>query len=317
MSDQTDGPDPAEPTPDGATPNEPAPPATAPGVTPPPAATAAADGEAATAASTSWPSSAKVWVGVLVVVALLAGVAAIVGFSQATSSDDDRATVEDERDAAIVRAQDAEQERDELASELDETDATIDGLTSELDSTTTRLEDAQADNEVLSASLETERSRADDAEAELAAIGEAFPVTVETSLVGLDVAGSYAISFTEAYCDFATGCGTTPQANRAIIGVTPENFLDITVPGILQAGLFAINGSLYGITDSETAIPPCGDVPRRGRITITIFPASIVVADDGTRTVTKLEATITLDAPTINECPAGLVFWGAELTPTG
>lgn len=285
-----------------------------PGVTPPPDITAAAtDAEA----SAPWPSSAKVWVGVLAVIALLASIAAVVGFSQASSSDDDRTTVEQERDAAVARAESAEQERDELASELEAANNTIDALTSELAAAEADLEAAQSQNEVLAAAVEVERARADEAAAELAAIGEAFPVTVETSLVGLDVAGSYTISFTEAYCDFATGCGTTPQADQAIIGVTPENFLDITIPGILQGGLFAVNGGLYGITDSETAIEPCGDVPRRGRVTITIWPASIIVAGDGTRDVTNLEASITLDAPTIDDCPSGLVFWGATLTPNG
>ncbi|MFW2336341.1 hypothetical protein [Ilumatobacter sp.] len=320
MSDQTDGPDPTEPAAD-ATPapsgdDAATPPAdsTAPVVTPPPPA-AADDATAAAGAATSWPTSAKVWVGILAVIALLAGIATIVGLSQASSSDDDKDIVAEERDAAINRAQSAEQERDEIAMTLEDSEATVDTLTNELATTAGELDDAQAENEVLAAAVETERSRADEAEAQLAAVGEIFPITVDTSLVGLDLAGSYTISFEEKYCDFATGCGTTPNANEAIIGVTPENFLDITIPGILQGGLFAVNGGLYAITDSETAIPPCGAVPRRGRVTITIWPSRLVVAEDGTIVPSNLEASITLDAPTINECPSGLVFWGATLTP--
>lgn len=331
MSDPTDGPDPTEPASD-ATPapsadSAAAPPAedaatattdaAAPVMTPPPDTMATADATEDAAESTPWPTSAKVWVGILAVIALLAGIATIVGFSEASSNDDDTATVEQERDAAINRAQGAEQERDEVAEALEESESANAALTSELVATESELEDAQAANEVLAATVETERTRAEEAEAELAAVGEAFPVTVPTSMVGLEVAGNYTISFTEEYCDFATGCGTTPQADQAIIGVTPENFLDITIPGILEGGLFAVNGGLYAITDSDTAIAPCGDVPRLGRITITIWPASIIVAEDGTRTVTNLEASITLDAPTLNECPSGLVFWGVTLTPTG
>lgn len=324
MSDQTDGPDPTEPAAD-ATPapsgdDAAAPPAdsTTPVVTPPPpAATGDVAAAADAATATSWPTSAKVWVGILAVIALLAGIATVVGFSQASSSDDDKDIVAEERDAAINRAQSAEQERDEVAMTLEDSEATVDTLTNELATTAGELDDAQAENEVLAATVETERTRAEEAEAQLAAVGEVFPITVDTSLVGLELAGSYSISFEEKYCDFATGCGTTPNANQAIIGVTPENFLDITIPGILQGGLFAVNGGLYAITDSETAIPPCGAVPRRGRVTITIWPSRLVVAEDGTIVPSNLEASITLDAPTINECPSGLVFWGATLTPTG
>jgi len=334
MSDPTDGPDPTEPvdddtaaraaddTPVPAADDDVAPadddtavPAAAATPLVAPSAAAVASGSADAGGSGRWPTSAKVWVGVLAVIALLAGAATAIGFSQAASSDDDKSTVERERDAAIAATQSAEQERDQVASELEESEGAVETATSELATTAAELEDAQAENEVLAATVETERSRADEAEAQLAAIEGIFPINVDTSLVGMELAGSYTISFSEKFCDFATGCGTTPQANQAIIGVTPENFLDITIPGILQGGLFAVNGGLYAITDSQTAIPPCGDVPRRGRVTITLWPSTIIVAQDGSLVPTNLEASITLDAPAIDDCPSGLVFWGATLEP--
>jgi hypothetical protein len=261
---------------------------------------------------------------VLAVIAVLAGIGAIVGFSQASSSDGDKSDAEAELDEALARADAAEQELDEVSTQYAESAAMLADVTaerdeaaSERDAAISERDEAVAANETLTSDLAAETARADEAEAALGEVAEAFPVSIDTSLVGLDVAGNYSISFTEAYCDFATGCGATPNADSAVIGVTPEGFLDFTVDGILQAGLFAVNGGLYGITDSETAIPPCGDAPRRGRVTITIFPADVTVAADGARTVSTLEASITLDAPTLGECPSGLVFWGAILTPTG
>ncbi len=125
------------------------------------------------------------------------------------------------------------------------------------------------------------------------------------------------MKYTEAYCDLAERCGTLPTATTATVGTTPEGWLDLTVDGVLRAGLFAVEGGLYGITDSETALPPCGDTPRRARVTVTMFPPDLTVNQDGSRVITNLQASITLDTPPINDCPGGLVFWAAVLTPTG
>lgn len=312
MSDQQNGSNPAEPGDDPV--SQPDQPDVGADTVPP---VEAAPLEPAAVESSGWSSGAKTTVAVLAVLAVLGAIGTIVGFSQASDSDDDVSTAEVERDAEAARADTAEDELETVSSQLEEAEAAGEAVTAERDEAAVERDEALAANEALAADVETEAARADAAEAQLEEIGEQFPVTVDTSLVGLDVAGTYSVSFTEAYCDFATGCGTLPASDSATIGVTPENFLDITVDGILQAGLFAVNGGLYGITDSETAIPPCGDTPRRGRVTITIFPAGITVAEDGTRTVDLLEASITLDAPTIGECPSGLVFWGAVLTPVG
>jgi len=99
---------------------------------------------------------------------------------------------------------------------------------------------------------------------------------------------------------------------------TPEQFLRIGVDGILDAGLFALDGSLYGITDSLTALPQCNGVQRRARITITLYAGSISVLEDGTRVVNDLNASLTVDAPAEGpDCPAGLAFYAASVVPTG
>jgi hypothetical protein len=245
------------------------------------------------------------------IIGVLALMGTVVGCS---SSDDDLAAAESERDAALEQVKSVEQERDDLAAQVAESESTIESLTTERD-------DAISESEQAAADLAAETARADEAQTKLdelgVAIDDAFPISVSTSLVGQDLAGTYSVKYTEAYCDLATSCGTTPNANTATVGTTPEGWLDLTVYGVLRAGLFAVEGGLYGITDSDTALAPCGDTPRRARITVTMFPPDLTVDQDGTRLVDTLQASITLDTQTVGDCPGGLVFWAAVLTPTG
>lgn len=236
--------------------------------------------------------------------------------------------------AEAARADAAEAEVDTLTSELETAQADLATTQTELDTAQTELDTTQADLATTQTDLEAadaalaesqaqvtaETQRADTAEAEVARFTNLFPVVVESTLEGIELeqAGTYNLAWTEAYCDTFTTCGTLPVTRQASFVQTPDDFLRVTVAGILDAGLFSVDGSLYGITDSLTALPPCPDgTPRRARITITTYANNVEIDADGNRSVTGLEGSITVDAPNLPGCDGGLVFYGIGMTRVG
>lgn len=223
-----------------------------------------------------------------------------------------------ELDAALERAEAAEAELAEISEELEE----IAGVDADRAAEVIAAF-ATVNEELAFARVEVQQAttRAETAEARVAEVEEIvgqFPIALDSSLIPDDMPGTYRIDFQEAYCEGLASCGTPPASTNANIYFTPEQFLRIGVDGILDAGLFALDGSLYGITDSPTALPPCGDVQRRARITITLYAGSISVREDGTRVVNDLNASLTVDAPAEGpDCPAGLAFFASNLTPVG
>jgi type II secretory pathway pseudopilin PulG len=274
-----------------------------PSAAPPPAATAAP--------ASGWPSSAKATSGVLAIVAVIAIILAIVGLA---GSDDDEA--EAALAAANDRAAAAEAERDDLADQLE---AVEEGESAAIAEATAELETARADLAQSTADLEAVTTRAEEAEARIAEIEEIagqFPIGLDSSLIPDDMPGTYSIEFEEAYCDpgFVL-CGTVPSQNVAEIYFDDNEFLRIRVDGVLDAGLFALEGSLYGITDTIGAVSSCSATDRRARITMTMFAGSVSVLEDGTRVVNDISASINLDAPPDGEgCPGGVQFFSSTLT---
>lgn len=254
-----------------------------------------------------------------------AAAAVLVLGATACSGDDDDADTDaeidsltTELDAANERADAAEAEVEALTAELEElgdVDAEqVAELTADLEAADEELALARAEIEQLTERAETAEARV----AEVEEIVGQFPIALDSSLIPDDMPGTYRIDFQEAYCDGFATCGAPPAPTNATVYWTPEQFLRIGVDGILDAGLFALDGSLYGITDSFTALPPCGETQRRARITITMYAGSISVTEDGTRVVNDLNASITIDAPAEGpDCPSGLVFYASSLTPAG
>ena len=280
------------------------------------------------AAASGWPKGAKTTAAVLAIIAVLGVIGAIVGFSQASSSDDDKSAAEQDVDAANVRADAAEQERDSIAEQASGAQADIDSLNGELgeaaaanDQLSTDLSAATERAETAETQIADAEARIAEAQAQIEEAGGLLPVGIDSSLIPEDLPGNYAITFAEPYCDGFPTCGVLPTQNQARIYSTPEGFLRVEVPGILDAGLFALEGSLYGITDSFTALPQCDGVDQRARVTVTLFARGITIdAPEGevTRTVDTLNASITIDAPRLSDaCPSGLVFYASSFAPTG
>ena len=159
--------------------------------------------------------------------------------------------------------------------------------------------------------------RAVAAEAERDALIELFPIEFESSLQGVDVSGDWNLRWDEAYCTGFPTCGNVPGFSRITITETPRGWLRVEANGILDAGLFEIEGALYAITESRTAAPTCDGAPRTAHVGLTLYAHDVSVADDGTHVIEDLAATFVIDAPATTTCPAGLAVYGAQLTPVG
>ena len=177
---------------------------------------------------------------------------------------------------------------------------------------TTSAEEAQIAELEAEVSLQTKR--ADDLQAQLDALSAQFPITVTASLEGYNLIGAYTLSMTEAYCAGLPTCGTPRPDVRADI-IQGTNGLELKVPTVLTAGLFDVNGSLFAVTDSDQILAPCGTTPRIARVSITIFADGVKIEEDGTRSLTGLGASLLVSADAVGDCPDGVVFFAATLTP--
>lgn len=269
-----------------------------------------------TGASSKWARRSALLVTSMAMVASLAACA-----GDDDSAADDTTDAVAEADAAVAEAEQqleaAQEEVASLEAERDELVAEVDAATEASADEIARLEDEVA---VVQLQADANLERAETAEAlvaEIETVMGQFPIQLDSSLIPEDMPGSYSITFEEAYCDGFSNCGTVPQPTTAEIYYTDQQFLRIGVNGILDAGLFAMSGSLYGITDTQTLLPPCGDTAQPARITISLYADDIEVLEDGTRVVKNVNADITLDARPQPGCDAGLRFFAAQLTPNG
>ena len=176
-------------------------------------------------------------------------------------------------------------------------------------------DDAAATIDDLEDQLAAETDRADDAEAKLELISSQFPIEVTASLEEFDLIGAYTMKLTEAYCAGLAQCGRSGQNDIRADIIQGSNGLELQIPSVLTAGLFAINGSLFAVTDSDQIVDPCGATPRAARVSTTIFADGISVADDGTRTLTGLGASLLVSVGALEGCEEGVVFYAASLTP--
>jgi hypothetical protein len=150
--------------------------------------------------------------------------------------------------------------------------------------------------------------------AERDALAAMFPMLVDTSLVGVDVAGTYAVKWFPAYNSGLPDISLHGVA-QVVISRTDEGWLQVRIPGVLTAGLFGTDGALSTVVDTTTAVPPTNGVARTARVAVTIYAGATVTAADGTTTVTELGMSIAITTPAAGDAPAGVALYGAALTP--
>jgi hypothetical protein len=274
----------------------------------------------------TWPTSAKATVAVLVVLALLGVAGTIFGLTRATSAEDDADEVEAELAVAQDRIVALE---DQLASLGDETGTMterVDQITSERDQAMAERDAAIAERDEQLAISEAEQARLESEiaalESEIALLEEAigeldgqFPLSFQFDLGQLDIDGEYAVSFTEIGCTGLELCGSAPAATTATI--SSAGGLRLVAPDLLDVPLVVVDGTPFGVADSESLVPPCGDTPRPTALTMALFDDAIDIDEAGAATVTALGATIVVDAPATDECEIGRVWYRAELTRQG
>jgi hypothetical protein len=248
-------------------------------------------------------------------VALVAALGACSGDDDDDAADDADATesAEEAVDTALEEAQEA----------LSDAQATIEEQEATIAELTTQLETAEAASTDLQTQLDDETARADEAEASLGEVQTQieefqanFPVTISASLVGYenDLIGAYTLQLDEAFCDALPTCGATRAPVRADI-IQGPNGLQLQVPNVFTTGLFMVEGSLFGVTDSNQIVAACPDgTPVNAQVSTTIFADGVEVADDGSQSLTALGASVLVAADPAGECGPGNVFFSGDLT---
>jgi hypothetical protein len=172
--------------------------------------------------------------------------------------------------------------------------------TAQVGDLTNQIGDLQAANEAVTAERD--------------ALVAMFPMLITTSLVGVDVAGTYAVKWFPAYNSGLADL-SLPRVAQVVIGHTEEGWLQVSIPGVVTAGLFGTDGALSTMVDTTTAVPPVDGVARIARVTVTIYAGETVTAQDGTTTVTDLGMSVAIATPAVGSAPAGVALYGATLTP--
>jgi hypothetical protein len=257
-----------------------------------------------------WPTGAKATVVFLAVIALLGAIGTIVGL---TSGDD----VADERDDLAEQVAELTTQYDEVVAERDELVEEVSAGEVAIEAVTAERDELAGEIDVLEAALETQQGLTAAVTAERDGLAALFPVEVDTSLVGVDLVGTYDAVYTETYCEGLESCEAAPSTTEVQIRETPEDWLELVMDGYVTTALFRVDGGLYAVTDSTTALSDCNGEPRLAHITITMYARGVEAAADGTTTVTSLGASFTTETPAVGDCPAGLAFYGAQLTPRG
>jgi len=252
-------------------------------------------------------------------------VAAMLFVSACSGDDDDDAAASasssSSEDTALASTQ---AELAQTKSDLDDANAKIADQQSQIDDLNKQLTDGQTAAATMQSQLAADTARADKAESDLAdlqaqvdAVAAKFPVTVPASLEPYadSLVGAYTLHLTEAYCDGLPTCGAQRPDIRSDI-IQGPNGLQLQVPNVFTTGLFMVEGSLFGVTDSDLIAAPCADgTATNSQVSTTIFADGIVVAADGTETLSGLGASLFVAVNPAGSCGAGNIFFSGTLTP--
>ncbi len=232
--------------------------------------------------------------------------------------DDDTSSVED---TALATAQ---ADLEQAQADLEDANATIADQDQEITDLNAKVDTAAAAAVDVQAELSAETQRADEAEAghtdlqtQIDDFLGNFPVTVSSSLEPYadSLVGAYTLHLTEAFCDGISTCGQQRPDIRSDI-IQGPNGLELQVPNVFTTGLFMIEGALFGVTDSNLIVGPCADgTQTNSQVSTTIFANDVIVADDGTQTLSGLRASVMVAVNPAGSCGAGNVFFSGTLTP--
>ena len=271
--------------------------------------------------SAPWPPRARLTIVILAIVALLAGVAAVVGFATRDGSTDadleqSVATLTAERNELTEQLGTVTAERDALDAEIttvqDDLDATIATLADEGEQLRVTVDAQEGTIDDLDATIATLTDEGASLRAERDALLALFPIAVDTELDPDVVPGTYDADLTQVYCTGFTACGTLPVPDELTIRTTADDGLELVVPGYPVAGMAELDGVLYAVMDVTF---DDGGVTRVARTTVSIFAHDVTVADDGTQTITDFGASVTMHSRATATTVAGTAVHAMQLTP--
>lgn len=275
-----------------------------------------------------WPRRAIAAVAVLGALALGAATIAVIQWMNDDTTDvsgyeEQIAEVTRERDELLVDNAALADHVTRLETDVERRIAEVEATSAELEQALDDLTGARDHAATVSAALATETERVRELEgeieslnAELDTVLAMFPLAINTSLVGHDVAGGYTAAWVPVY-NYGLADITLPGVRDVRIGQTPEGWLDVTIPGVVAADLLRADGALTVIVDSNTAVPPVGGAARTARVTVTIYAGETVRDRNGATEITKLGMTVAISAPAVEGAPAGVALYGAVLTSHG
>lgn len=281
-----------------------------------------------------WPRGGVVLVALLAIAAVLGAVGTAAGFSagddgaterelrrqvttlttQRAEAVEDIANLDTELDSLRRQLVDAQDGVDGLAGQVGVLEARIASLSEQRDAARSSADALDAQVTRAQQELAATQQRLSDMTADRDAFARLFPMKFAPSLDAVDTAGTYDVAPERIYCVGLTTCGSPPTMSDLTIRSTPEGYLRADVPGFVEGGLFRADGALHLVADSSVAVPSCAGVARTAGVTMTIFPGGYEIARDGNRTISGLNAVITVEAPAVGSCPAVLAFTSAELT---
>jgi F0F1-type ATP synthase membrane subunit b/b' len=263
-----------------------------------------------------WPGKAKAAVAIFVVLTLLGIAGTIIGFTRASSEEEDNTKIEAELAEALARAEEAEAQLADTQATLAETEVTLATTTAERDEALATVEQRDAEvaelNEKLAAAEEEIAAR----DRIITDLAEPFPVAIDPDLTTTPVDGQYSVVLTEVRCFNLPQCGSVPGIPNSTLARAGDQLL-LNVPGRFQITLIGRDRQLFGDSNEVTLIDGCGTQPRPQSTRIAIHAASGQVQLDGSVDLSRLGASIVVDAPATAECPAGEVWYAATLTRLG
>lgn len=283
-----------------------------------------------------WPVSAKVAVAILIVATVLGALGTVIASSSGNDSAEreleaqvdaltgerdealrDLSSIDAELATARQQLLDAQDGNDDLSLDIADLETRIGNLTTErteLVATVAALEgdvsalDGRAD--MLEAALNItndELAAAISARDNLASL---FPLDVGSSLRNADLVGQHAVKSTLIY---SSGSSLARAFNKLTITRNDAGHLGLSVPGLVEGGLFTADDALHMVTSSTTALPAVGGVARRAEVTITLFPASYRVAADGKESVSGVSGVMTVFAQATGSASEAVAFYAFDV----
>lgn len=199
-------------------------------------------------------------------------------------------------------------QRDDLVAQVAELEETIATLTAERDDLVGQVTDLESD-----LAAQTQLTAA--AVAERRALAKLFPIEIDVSIQDADLVGTYDVELTRAYCQGFANCATLPAVDELAIRRTSEGYLELVIDGFVTAGMLRVDGAFYATADATTAVAACAGEARVARIEVTMYGHGLEIAADGTPEIDDLGAGLSVQAPAMASCPAGLAIYGAQITP--